>query len=232
MQIGLYESAASLQAMNNSLDTVANNLSHIGTPSYKKRVPVMGSFSEQLQIAGHSLPIPMSKEVIDYSPGSLTPTGNSYDLAISGRGFFRVETPQGTRYTRGGSFFPSADGSITNSGGDRLYIEGGSLVASESIRVDESGNISQNGRVTGARIPTYDFDDLSQLIPENGGRYKIDPTLAKAAPGVIQAGYLEQSNLSSVDALVGLVSLNRSFEAATRAMHTLDDTMQRAATAI
>lgn len=230
MQVGLYESAASLQAMNNSLDTLASNLAHAATPGYKRRMSAIGSFSQQLQIAGHKVPIPMAKEAIDFTPGSLTPTGNVYDLAISGRGFFRVETAQGPRFTRGGSFFPNSDGSIKNNSGDRLFVEGGSVSPNDPIKVDENGNISQNGKPTGARILTFDFDNLSQLTPESAGRYKIDPNLAKPSAAVIQSGYLEQSNLSAVDALVGLVTLNRSFESATKAMHTLDETLQRATT--
>ncbi|MBI3818677.1 MAG: flagellar hook basal-body protein [Planctomycetes bacterium] len=232
MQIGLYESAASLQAMNKSLDTIASNLAHIGTPAYKGRISVIGSFSQQLQIAGSQIPIPAAREFIDFKQGPLIPTGNSYDLAINGRGFFRVETPNGPRYTRGGSFFPNPDGTIMNQGGDRLMLNGGALNANEPIKVDDSGNISQNGKSTGARLQVYDFDDYGPLVPENGGNYRIDPSQAKPSTAQVQAGYLEQSNLSAVDALVGLVSVNRSFESATRAMHTLDETMQRVTTAL
>jgi flagellar basal body rod protein FlgG len=232
MTAGLYESAASINAATRSLDTLAFNLAHTATPAFKRRMSTIESFSRQLQIAGQSVPIPIARETIDFSPGTLTPTGNTLDFAISGRGFFKIDTPKGIRYTRGGSFFPTSDGSFSDANGGRLLIQGAVPKPGDPLKIDSNGEIFQGGKATGARIPVFDFDNLELLVPESGGRYRIDPSLEKPGTGSVQSGYLEQSNVTSVDALVGLVTLNRTFEASTRAIHTLDEATQRTTNAV
>ncbi|MFN0207341.1 MAG: flagellar hook-basal body protein [Planctomycetota bacterium] len=232
MQVGLYESAASIQAYSRSLDTLSFNLSHTATPRFKRRISTMEAFSMELQIAGNKVPIPTTRESVDFAPGALIPTGNELDLAISGKGFYKIETPEGIRYTRGGSFFQGPDGTIKNSQGERLLINGAVPKPGDPISINSSGEVSQANNPTGAKIPIYDFADYTQLVPEAGGRFNIDPSLEGPATGTITPGFVEQSNMSSVDALVGLVSLNRSFESSTRAMKTLDEIMQRTTTAV
>lgn len=230
MHVGLYESAAALHATNRALETLTNNLAHGASPAYKKRIAGTVSFEQQLQLANTRVPLPVVRESIDFAQGTLTPTGNALDLAIDGKGFFKIETNDGIRYSRGGSFFMTANGSLMNLAGERLSVNGTLNPSLGPPTIDAKGQISQPGQASAASISIVEFDNLAEGVAEKGGLYRFSPDLEKPATGRISSGFVEQSNVSSVDALVGLVSLNRGFEASTRAMRTIDEATQRTTT--
>jgi flagellar basal-body rod protein FlgG len=81
---------------------IANNLSNAQTTGFKREVPVfqtiLSKSTERFQN------IPMDTVKISFLPGIIQKTGRDLDLAIEGEGFFKVKTPNGVRYTRGGNF--------------------------------------------------------------------------------------------------------------------------------
>jgi flagellar basal body rod protein FlgG len=231
MQAGLYQSAAAMDALSKNLDVVAYNLANISTTGFKRRIVAHEGFTKALA-AGHArLTIPRHRDSIDFSQGVLANTGNPLDLAIAGPGFFRVDTNQGPRYMRSGTFVPTTDGGLVNLAGDRLAMRGRLSNLDGAITIDGEGQISQNGADTGARIPMVQFDDLTQLRPDRSGTFIGNPGLEKPGTGVLKSGTLEQSNSSSVDALIGLVTLTRAFESSSRALRTVDESIQRTTTA-
>jgi len=236
MQTGLYQSASSLSALSQVQDTLAFNLAQSSTVAYKRRALTMGTFAQQLNMAGAQVSLPQPIERIDYSQGTLMPTGNVLDLAIQNpidgksSGFFKLNTPNGPRYTRGGTFSITTDGSLVNMNGDKLVMSGPIPDINSPISIDENGSISQNGRATGIKITMVDFPDLQRVVPEGAFRYYADPGNERASLATIRSGYLERSNADPVDQLVQLITIHRSFESSTRAMRTLDEALQRTTT--
>jgi flagellar basal body rod protein FlgG len=230
MQVGLYQSAASMDAVSKQLDVLAYNLANVSTPGFKRRVSSQESFTRALSGARGAHAQPRVRTAIDHSQGSLSPTGNPLDLAIEGRGFFKVETPRGARYLRSATFNPTPDGDLVTLAGEKLVVTGGIGLVKGTLAVGGGGEITQDGVATGAQIRLVDFDNLDALRPDSGARFSADPSLEKPANGEIRSGCLEQSNGSTVEALVGLVALSRAFESSSRAMKTLGETLQRTTT--
>ncbi len=109
--------ASGLHARMEALDLVANNLANATTGGFKLDREFYSLFSagEGSDVTGNSgtkLPV-IQKQWTDFSQGTLTPTGNSLDLGLSGKGFFVVNGPSGPLYTRSGSFQLSASGALT-----------------------------------------------------------------------------------------------------------------------
>jgi len=226
MDTGLYEGAAAMSALTRVQDTLAFNLAHTSTVGFKRRVAALGEFQKQLQVAtGPAMPMPRPYETLDFSSGSLAPTGNPLDLAIEGPSFFKVETPGGIRYTRGGTFARGIDGSLVNGAGDRLVIDG-SLDPRKPVTFDPDGNVFQDADRVG-RIPMVDIADVRRLVPEGNFRYRGAPSLERAGTSHLRSGHLEQSNTSPVESLVALITVQRAFESATRAVHTIDEALQK-----
>lgn len=232
MEVGLYHSAAALQALSRDIDVVAHNLANVSTTGFKRHLTVHESFSRSMQIAGQRFAVPKHRELIDFSPGPVVTTGNPNDLAVAGRGFFRLETPGGPRYARSLTIVPGPDGTLTTPTGERLATSGSLPHGDVPITVDGQGIVSQNGADTGLRIRLVDFDDFSRLRPAGQGSFSGDPALERPSAATIRQGALEQSNSSTVDALVSLVTLTRAFESSSRAMRTMDESVQRATTAL
>lgn len=232
MQIGLYHSAATLDVLSRQLDTLAYNLANVSTTGFKRQVVSQETFTHSLSRAGGAPPVPRLRISVDHSQGVLTPTGNPLDLAIEGKGFFKVETARGIRYLRSAPFSPTQDGRIATTAGDRLVMSGSPGELTAPIGIDRSGEVSSGGVTTGARIPIVEFDDPSQLRPEGGGLFAGNAALEKPATGEIRSGMLEQSNATPVEALVGLVALSRAFESSSRAMKSIGETLQRTTTAV
>jgi flagellar basal-body rod protein FlgF len=152
--------AASAGAFKNQqkLDVLANNLANINTPGFKQdklifRVPEASegegdSYTDHLQ--GPSAA--MARDAwTDFSQGVLKHSGNPLDVALDGMGFFCIQTPGGTHYTRNGRFTVNEDGVLATMGGHPVLGEGGEIrIDGTDISVDDEGKISVDGGEVGA----------------------------------------------------------------------------------
>lgn len=232
MEVGLYQSAASMDVLQRHLDALAFNLANTSTTGFKRVVVTNDSFAKSMGIGANKTTMPRHRESIDFSQGILTPTGNPLDFGVFGRGFLKVETARGPRYMRSGTLVPTADGGLSTATGEKVAMRGSLSNTQAPLAIEPSGEISQNGVSTGAKIELVDFENLDALKMESGGLFKGNPNFEKPATGAIRPGHLEQSNTSAVDALVGLVTVSRAFESSSRALHTVGETIQRTTTAL
>ncbi len=152
-------------------------------------------------------------------------TGRDLDFAIEGRGFFVVETPHGTRYTRNGNFSLAADGTVTTADGHPVQTSSGPLsvgTARGPISVADDGTVSV-GALAAGKLRVVDFGDYSELQREDMGRFRAPGPVAPAdASGItVRSGLLEASNVSVVDRMVALTEVARGFEALQRGLNIL-----------
>ena len=149
MDSGYYAACAGLRAQTQALEVVANNLANINTGGYRGQQP---TFHSLLVNASGAAANPLNRAInnfnvlggtrLDLSQGNLDRTGNSLDLAIEGSGFFAVQTPAGTLYTRKGNFQVSPNGQLTTSGGDQvLGTEGPITLPSGTITISPDGTL-------------------------------------------------------------------------------------------
>jgi flagellar basal-body rod protein FlgF len=164
----------------------------------------------------------------NFVQGDLQGTGNPFHLAIDGEGHFVIETPRGERYTRSGGFTLSADGTVITPQGEPLLGEGGPIqVTGGKMEVGLDGTVrSENGEVGKLRIVR--FLDTRRVTKEGANLLRADAANVEdvATPRLAQ-GHLEQSNVSPIDSMVSMITIQRQFESYERAMKLRDGATQK-----
>lgn len=212
---GMTRAANALRYWERRQEIAANNLANANTQGFKAE----RAFARVLGDA-----IPVAEIATDHKAGALSPTGNPLDLALGGEGFFVVETPQGERLTRSGSFRLDADGRIVNQSGHALLGEGGPLVVTGgAVSVDAAGAVTVDGKEVGKlRVETVPAG--TRMAHQGGTLFVPDGARTPVPPEqrVVQQGFLEDSNVNTVGSMVDLISIQRSYSAVQKAMSTLD----------
>lgn len=228
MNVGLYSGAAAVDAAVQRLDAIAGNLANLSTDGFKRRSVAVSSFETALEKS--LFPRPQPAAAIDFSQGVLRDTGNDWDLALSGPGFFVVETPTGEAYTRNGRFHVDAEGRLLTLEGDPVGWDGARGVldpVGERPSVDPTGAVWQ-GDVRVGKLAVVDFRAPGRLLPDAHGLFRA-PLEMRPGPSAatVAQGHLENANAQAVDEMVALVSVQRSFESAARVMSMIEQTYRR-----
>ena len=229
MADGIYVAASGMMAKLTELDIVANNMANANTPGFKRD---MVTFDEVLadeslrsnQQDLHYVEIGKSRPNMD--DGSLKPTGNPLDFALRGDGFFRIETANGERLTRSGQFRISRQGELLTQKGDRVLDNGGAPIQippGGNPEVQEDGSIMINGDVVG-QLGRVKVSSPEALRKEGATLYRVDP--ADILPGddiKVMQGFVEESNANSIEIMVELIGVQRSYEALQKTMNAYRD---------
>lgn len=177
-----------------------------------------------------------------HEQGNLTTTGNSYDLAISGKGFFQITLPSGeTAYTRNGSFQVDGQGQLVTVDGYQLQpgitVPQGAL----SVSIDATGIVE--ARIAGQAQPQQLGQvQLATFINEAGLEATGDnlyletpasgqPTVGNpnaAGFGVLRQGYVETSNVNPVQEITNLITAQRAYEMNSKVITASDEMLQTA----
>lgn len=223
--------ASGLRARMESMEMLANNLANASAPGYKMDREFYGLYAapEANGIVAES-PV-IEKQWTDYSQGTLTPTGNSLDLALSGSGFFAVNGSNGTLYTRYGGFKLSATGVLETKEGYAVRAVGGGTITVDperAVEIAPDGTVKQQGTEVG-RIEVAGISDMSVLTKQGGLYFSLDKSATTgvgASSAEVRQGSLESSNVGTAEAAVRMVSVMRQFEMLQRAI-TLGAEMNR-----
>lgn len=226
-----------LVAQQRVLDVIANNLANANTPGFKaERV----QFSDWLtrQSGGK---VPPGGGTIAYTQdratwreqqaGTITHTGNPLDLALTGNGYFTVNTPAGPRLTRDGRFALMPNGTIADAAGDPLLDTNGQPIqlapADTGIAVAGDGTISSvNGQI--GRIGVVAPADPMLLRAQGGTLLQsLSPTAPVAKPGVEQ-GAVEESNVQPILEVTRMIDGERSFQFLVQFVQAESDRQQNA----
>ena len=142
-------------------------------------------------------------------------TGSPLDVAIQGDGYFVIETPNGERFTRNGSFTLNASGELVTKSGDAVMGDGGRItITGKKYQIDNSGNITADGSSVG-KIKIVDFKQKDALAKKGAGLFEATGKAEQSAieNPEVRAGYLETSNVSAVKEMIEMIDIQRSFEA-------------------
>lgn len=250
--------ATGMQAQQLNVEVISNNLANINTTGFKRQRPEFQDLiyqNEQRMGASSSSAdtiIPTGIQIglgvttgaiyrID-EQGELIQTGNTFDLAIGGQGYFMVELPDGnTAYTRAGSFQTNGDGLIVTA--DGYTVQPGITVPNDvtDITVNEDGEVIVTiaGQTATTNIGQL---DIAQFINNAGleavgGNLLIETTASGAAnigvanidgSGNILQGFLENSNVDPVREITSLITAQRGYEMSSTVIQTADEMMQTA----
>ncbi len=196
------------------MGVVANNIANISTSGFRREGVV---FEEYVKRVGNGPSLSMATgdaRNVDLSPGALQQTGGAFDFAIQGDGFFLVETAQGNRLTRAGSFTPSPTGELVSNDGYRLLDEGGAPIAvppdAGKIAVAEDGTLSANGAPI-AKIGLWQPTDPLSLKHESGTLFSSSGEVPKPG-GMMLEGWLEESNVNPIFEIARMIEVQRAYE--------------------
>jgi flagellar basal-body rod protein FlgG len=229
---GIYTSASAMRTGIAKQDITANNLANANTTGFKRdRLFV----SELIQAGSNpqeqTLMEPVSAaRFIEFTPGSLNPTGSDMDFAIQGQGFFEVESDEGPLYTRNGRFLRNSEGILVDPLGRKVQGDGGEITLPEGlINVSSSGEISVNGAVI-EKLKVVDFESLQLLKKEEGAAFSDRDGLAGLTTldnAVVRQGFLEASNVETMQEMVEMISTARNYEMNAKMLSTQDQTLQK-----
>ncbi len=225
MNVGMLNAASALELISKMQDAHAENLANAATTGFKKRLSSAEVFSNALRQAS-GLIVPKSSESLDFTEGQIRDTGEPLDVAIHGKGFFAIETPEGERYTRAGAFNQTADGFLVDLQGNKVAGETGPIQldpARGKATIDQKGQIFQESESVGT-LKIVEFKDAHQLVAESAGLFRAPRGVAPEKPkdSTVHQASLEASNVDVVDELVQMINGFRSFEAAQRTLNGID----------
>ncbi len=242
MNIGLYQGASSLAALERWQEMISQNIAASSAPGFKKsemafeavlggmtRTGGDGRFGKET-----SASLPHQTVQLNTSAGELTSTGNELDFAIQGSGFFQIQKPDGQMgYTRDGQFRLTPDRTIVNSRGYTVLGDGGPITLKAGggrVSITPEGTIVQ-GETQVGKIAVYDFANPSKLRRIGDGL--LAPPDATVTPNAVErpsvlSGALENSNVSALREMVSLVTVSRAYEANQRLVVANDETTGKA----
>lgn len=244
MNIGLYQSASALSALERWQDVVTQNITSSQTSGYRKRtVNFSSQLSGELQTDssgrlardGNGMPavFPVVNSGINFTSGETQPTHRDLDVAIQGEGFFEVQMPDGTKaYTRSGEFNVRSDRTLITTGGQEVMSDGGSPITLvpglPDITINRDGSVFQ-GETSLGKLSVQQFADPAKLTPVAGGYFLAGAGVQPVpvdTPELMQ-GYLEGSNVTPLREMVDMVLISRAYEANQKIITAADQTMQK-----
>jgi len=267
---GIYAAASGAIAQSQKLDTIANNIANVTTPSFKKDQQVFKEYLSANEKQPDVLQVPRVPASIDsfydmqggdisyvdnvgsftdFSQGSLKLTNNPLDIAIDGKGFFEVGTPQGVRLTRNGSFKIDSAGQLVTKDGHLVLknAEPGTDPAERVLRIDNfqannpGGNkltVSDGGEVYvgTTKIGNISLVDVAQkdsLQKQGSTLYGFKPNFKPEIVNVekpsLKSGFVEMSNVNVVQEMTDMITTTRMFESIQKAIHTYDSMNEKMA---
>lgn len=251
----LWVAKSGLDAQQTRMSVISNNLANVNTTGYKKARPIfedllyqnvrqVGAQSTQntelpsgLQLGAGVRTVATEKM---HTQGNIIQTGNSLDLAVSGRGFFQILMPNGEiNYTRDGSFKLNSSGQLVTSSGYELEpaITIPQDALSVTVGIDGTVSVLQPGNATPAQAGTVGLADFInpvglEPIGENLFRESLSSgppivgTAGQDGLGTLVQGSLETSNVNVVEELVNMIETQRAYEMNSRAISTTDEMLQ------
>src|SRR6201996_16055 len=248
--------ATGMQAQQTNVETIANNLANMNTTGFKQQ---RAEF-EDLLYQNVQTPGAQTSDTGTYAPngiqigagvktsaiyrintqGDLQSTGNPYDVAVQGAGFFEIQQPDGTdAYTRSGNFSLSPQGQLVTQ--DGLVVQPGIAIPQNTISVAINAQGQVNATVAGNATPqTVGQLELTRF-PNEAGLNSVGNNLYLETPGsgspqagvpgstgygTIQQGFLETSNVNSVDEITALITAQRAYEMNSKVITAADQILQ------
>lgn len=237
---GIYTAASGMLAEAQRTDVISNNLANVTTAGFKKDMTITKDFAsilvervndgaESPVIGNMGLGVVVDEVATDHSTGAMNTTSNAFDFAIAGKGYFVVQTPQGTRYTRNGTFAKSVRGQLVTSDGYQVLGQNGPItVGNGKMSVSEDGRIFVGNNEVG-KLNMVEFDNDKQLTKEGAGLFIAqNGQQSKMATGSVRQGVLEMSNVNVVGEMVNLISNFRAYEINGKVIQSHDQLLGKA----
>ena len=239
MNVSIYQAASAMDAHAKWHEVIAGNLSASSVPGFKK-ADLRFTANEGGAIPGSIGPdgikkftLPNAEVSYDLSPGHLAKTSVHTDLAIGSDGFFEVALPSGeSAYTRDGEFSMNQEGYLVTKQGYQVIGDAGPIQFDTpgKFEVSNSGQITQGGNEIGNNLRIVSFPKASDLSPIGNGIFsKSKPQLEPEAieQPIFRQGYIEKSNVSTIEEMTKLIQVTRAYESNQRVIQNHDRRTER-----
>ena len=212
---GLSAAASALRYWERRQEVASNNLANVSTDGFKgERV-----FAQLLDGA-----LPAARTANDLRAGTVRETHDPLDLAVQGDGFFVVDTPNGERLTRGGSFQLDAARRLVDGSGHPVLGDAGPItLPNGTIEIDAEGAVRVDGK-TVDRLRLERPGAGAELAHEGGTLFVPDAARRPVAAGDrhVRQGFVEESNVSTVGSMVDMIAVQRAYASVQKAVSTID----------
>jgi flagellar basal-body rod protein FlgF len=221
MDIASSIATSRLVAQQRALDVIADNLANANTPGYKaERVQFSDWLSRQrggnTPPGGSSIAYTQDRATWrEQQDGTITHTGNPFDVALTGNGYFTVNTAAGPRLTRDGRFGLLPSGTVADTAGNPVLDNNGQPIVlaptDTVITIAGDGTISsENGEI--GKIGVVQPSDPMMLSAEGGTLFRSGSTTAPVASPALEQGAIEDSNVQPVTEVTRMIDGERQFE--------------------
>lgn len=229
MDNGIYITLSRQQALFRDLEVSANNLANANTPGYNTQKLVFSDYlvKDQKRKDAYANDVSTYR---DTTQGALRMTDNPFDLAITGPGYFMIESPFGTRYTKAGNFQLDAQGTLmTTDGYPVLGNDAGRITIPGNVKrvvINGTGQISGDGTDIG-QIGMVEFKDQQKMERMGNTLYRATTEPDPAETSRIVQGGLESSNVSAVSELVRVQEVSRSVGSTAKYIEVMYDLQRK-----
>ena len=240
MDNALYVGLSRQMTLRRALDIAANNMANTDTAGFKVEQSLLATDPlAPARLPGNG-PVNYVLDTglaRDFREGALEHTGNTYDLAIDGDGFFSVNTPAGVRYTRDGRFSVDAQNRLVTKAGDPVLDASGSQITLDPTKgepaIGKDGTVTQAGQgqtVQVGKIGVVRFASLSALSKQGDNMFDTAPgnTPVTAGDAVVRQGEVEHSNVQPMIEITNLIQITRAYEQVTQMMAATQDLSSQA----
>ena len=223
-------------ALQRQMDVVANNLANINTTGFKGEDVLFEDYLMPVAEDNDFLPADNDlhytldwSSMTDMGQGAIEQTGNPLDVALGGKGFLVVQTPQGERYTRAGALQIDASGTLVDISGNPVLSDSGPITFEPSetgIEIAPSGAISSSEGPKGS-LRLVEFADTKALAREGSNLFSGPGAQPAVATSIVQ-GSIERSNVSGVTELTQMIRVQRAYASLASLMQRQDDVRRSA----
>jgi flagellar basal-body rod protein FlgG len=229
----IYKTGAGAILQQMRLDVYANNLANVNTAGFKADLPVFLIDTEEkvpaneihtpARLSPYSQPLACET---NFDAGAMQKTGGRLDVAIVGRGFFEIQTPQGLQYTRNGQFSINQRRELSTPDGWPVMGQGGVITLDGNrVEISDDGQVMVDGDVAGV-LQIVDFVDPRYLHKSGNTMFKAENPSAgriEAQDYRIAQGALESSNVDPIRTMTEIIESMRVFETYQKVIRAADD---------
>ena len=247
MSGSIYMAASGALAYGTRLEILSNNIANVNTVGFKQdKTQFQQYFSSALENSNMQTPANTDTSQAtefwfelsthtDHSTGPLKQTGNRFDMAITGNGFFCIQTPDGIQYTRRGDFAMDPIGNLVTQEGWPVLGEGGEItvesqadfgdIDGHEILIHEDGTVEVDGNSVG-KLRIVEFSDPQLLTKAGNTNFMTSSDTAAESPAAnyrISQGMVELSNVDAVRMMTELIETLRGYESYQKVIRSIDE---------
>ena len=236
---GFYTAASGLIHENKRQENIAQNLSNIETNGFKQTLLTSISQSEATvrnqngrhDVGSLTLKVGVDEAILSLEQGTLKPTNNELDFALSGNGFFTLEGPDGAVYTRDGSFGVDNQGRLVSKEGYPVLSDQGYIyVNDEKVASTQDGTLTVNGQTY--QLSIVELPEIAGITPLSANTYGYEGEPFLAANFTLNQGMVEGSNVDATSEMVKMIESSRSFQMNSKVLQAMDQIMAQSVSEI